>query len=579
MRKACAAWSQALSNFLMSDWEEQGSVQQVYPHLQSSRQISRVLLRDPETFASVNIFASQIFAKLFGDDEFCRTVGGQGDEQAVAAQTRAIRRQFRQPGSVHTMWMALLDACLYGVGWVENPIETEFRMSLGPISRDTEGGPVLDYGPRVTPYTDGVWRNLDIFKFYPDWSTRFGAQMAWGVKSATLSQRNFKEYVKSLGEVRSDALARVLKNNTREWHESAPGRLWSEASIAPFRLADFDKPDSEKPVHFYESRGTDPRYPIDSIEHYRAIIVANGETILDAPQPYYKHTWRCINVGLFNGRPYGISPAEVGRYEQDSLDTLRILEMEAAIDTIRTPKFINRSMLQDMSLVQGAPSGQWVPVDGNPAQAAMTFPNNTAVNIVALQNIAAKKQFYRQGVGVPDVLQGISAGSRTTAREISEISVSANVPLDVKVDLIENEDLPALARDVGQRLILSLRDEENPDAALSARLGMPCTLADLAQDLSIEFIGSARYAAKMGQGAALERALNMVVALGPMAQSLVNIPLLISKVYRAGDPVLAQEILNDPMAAIGQGMFAESMAGGAPQKGAASPPRAQPQGF
>jgi hypothetical protein len=518
-----------------------------------------------------------VYAKLFGDDEFVRAVGGRGDEQAIAAQTRAIRRQFRAEGSVHAMWMAILDACIYGVGWLENPIETEYRMSLGPISRDTEGGPVLDYGPRVTPYTDGVWRNLDIFKFYPDWSTRFGAQMAWGVKSATLSQGNFKAYVKSLGGGRPGALDRVFKNNTREWHESDEGRVWREAAVAPYRLEDFAKAPSEKPVHFYESRGTDPRYPVDSIDHYRCIIVANGETILDVPQPYYKHTWRCINVGIFNGRPYGISPAEVGRYEQDSLDTIRILEMEAAIDTIRTPKFINRSMLQDMSLVQGAPSGQWVPVDGNPSQAAAVFPNNTAVNIVALQNIAAKKQFYRQGVGVPDVMQGISAGSRTTAREISEISASANVPLDVKVDLIENEDLPALARDVGQRLILSLRDEENPDAALSARLGFPCTLGDLAQDLSIEFIGSARYAAKMGQGAAIERVASIAATMGPGAQALINLPKLFTMLLQAGDPVLAQELLNDPSQAIGQAAFMESMGGGQPQRGVPSPPRAQPK--
>ena len=576
-RKACQAWSTYLANFLMSSTEELGgSAEQVYPHL-TSRQVNRTLLRDPETFAACTIFASQVFAKLFGDDEFVRTVGGTGDEHAVAVNTKAIRAQFRAPGNVHTMWKAVLDSVIYGVGWVENPVETVNRMSLGALTKPTGGGPITDFGPKMTKYVNPVWRNLDIFSFVPDWSSNFNAEMAYGIKCGNLTASHFRAFVGALGEkADKSALERALKNNCKEWSEGVDGKTWRDAAISPYRTSDFEKPAHSRPIQFYEFRGEDDRQPIDSIERYRCIIVANNEVVFDAPHPYYKHPYRSINVGVFNGRPYGISPAEVGRYEQDALDTIRILEMEAAVDTVRTPKFANRSVIDDMSLLQGAPSGAWVPVDGNPAVAAAVFPNNTAVNIVALQNISAKKQFYRQGVGVPDVMQGIAAGSRTTAREIAEISQSANVPLDVKVDLIENEDLPALARDVGQRLILALRDEDDPDAALTARLGMPCKLSDLLNDLSIEFIGSARYAAKMGQGAAIERAANLAIAMGPAAQNLVNLPRLLVKLFQAGDPVLAEEILNDPMQAIGQGMFAQAMAGGAPQKGAPSPPRAQP---
>jgi hypothetical protein len=276
----------------------------------------------------------------------------------------------------------------------------------------------------------------------------------------------------------------------------------------------------------------------------------------------------------FNSRPFGMGVAEVGRFMQDQLNTLNWLRAAAMIKTVNAPTIADPSQFDDISQLEEPASDQLVLLrsGGDINRAAAQMQYNYGTLFTAAQMIQEDRAAFRDGTGVIDIVRGIPAGGRTTAKEVSELTTQGNIPIDVRVDLIENEDLPHLARDVGQRFILALRDLPNRDKVLQEILGDPnAKLEHLSRDLSIQFVGSARFNAKGGFGGVVTLITQLLTSRPEMAP-FINWPRLVVDVAKLASPDAAERYLLDPSSALGQATAAQAL-GGPPQPGVASQPR------
>jgi len=270
--------------------------------------------------------------------------------------------------------------------------------------------------------------------------------------------------------------------------------------------------------------------------------------------------------------------AEVGRFMQAQLDTLAYLRSMAMIKTVNAPTIADPSMFDDISQLEEPASDQLVLTRPGASQAgdisryAQQMQYNHGVLFTAGAMIQEDRQTFRDGTGVIDIVRGVAAGARTTAREIGELSAQGNVPIDVRIDLIESEDFPALARDIPQRFILALRDTDNPDLRLIQMLGDPNARMDhLSRDLSIIFQGSARFNARGGFGG-IVTLLTQMFSTNPGLSQFINWPKLAMDIAKMITPDAAERYLLDPQSAVGQAVASQGLAG-PPGPGAASPPR------
>jgi hypothetical protein len=477
------------------------------------------------------------------------------------------------------MWKAFMDLTTYGIAWIENPIQpkNEMRLAARTIPIPGTNSTKVDYIPTATSFMQPVWRNINVFDFYPDWAN-IGTGMKGGAEVLRMGAREFENCALNLGEgLNKDALQRALSNNNKDFHSQGMGKRWKQNIIRQLVDADLMLPEAFRPIQFFMYRGEVPWKPLNDIERYRAIIVANNELIFDGMQPYYPHTYRPLQLLPFNGRPFGQGPAEVARYDQQELNMFRMLRATAAAKTVQAPTLADPAAFDDISQLEQPASDQIILLreGADPNKAAIQQPFNYSTIFTAQSLVQEEKQYIRQAIGIPDVLRGIAAGSRTTAREIGELTVTGNLPLDVRVDLIENEDLPAIARDVGQRWILAVRNSDNAEAELQSRLRLPSAkIEHLLASSEILFQGSQRFAARDAQGGVLDRVMQLIAAAPGIAQ-FISMPQLITDVLKGISPDAAERYILDPESAIGQAIASEALSGSGAQRGIASSPRAQ----
>lgn len=551
-----------------------------FPYLTGlTAQTSPILLKDPETHAAVSVMAANIFARTVGDAEFVRVVGSP-DDPKIALWTRLISYYWRRPGHTHAFWKAILDACLYGVGWLKNTVEEEVRFPYRRVDvRADAGALVADYRPEEITFLEPALRYVNPFNFHPDWSGELGKSMVGGVEDGRMEAAKFKRFIQSKPDkfINKAALARALDKNTNAFHSGTTGHgnRWRQLAINGLTTGELKLPEAFRPVQFWSYRGGVPWKPVDSMERFRLIIIVNDEVVLDAPQPYYPHPYRSITLMPIGGRPQGVGPAEIGLQEQDQLDTIRTLQMQAAIRSTRQPILADGSMFEDAKELEDAPSGQVILTDGNPANAtgAIKFDFSPTFSADLIARTGGDK--LRSAMGIPALIGGVAAGARTTKAEIDQLTISSNLPLDIRVRLIEDEDMPRIAEDCGARYIFALRDEDNPDAALAIRLGLDkASLEDLVWTPGIQFIGSAQFRGQEGRAARLERLANFIMAV-PGASAIANIPQMIVDIARIESPGEAERYLNDATAAISQAVAMRELAGANNGgRGMPSPPRA-----
>jgi hypothetical protein len=571
-------WEEGYQNYIVRplNYSAISRVQTQYPYISSLNTASpQIMMKDMETHANVTIMAANIFARTIGDSEFVRVIDP--DPNITATWTRAIDYTFRRSGHTHAYWKTVLNACIYGIGWLKNPVEANRRFMYFPeeLPAGTSGATITDYTPRIITDNEPTWRCVNNFRFYPDWTSSPGVGMKWGVEARRSTAAELTDFIERQDSkyVNKTALRRAIDNNVKSFHFGGYGEEWRILQMHGISEEDMALPNAYRPLVFWEFRGEVPWKGIEDPERYRCIIVVNNEVVLDAPQPYFPHPYRAITLLPVDGRPVGLGPAEVGRWEQDATDTLKILELQAAIKSTRMPVLADGSMFDDITELQNAPSGQIIMVDGNPSLATGTIKYDPSPLMAVQANIQLRRQAIREGMGIPDILKGVSAGARTTAEEIRTLSAAGNLPMDIRVKLIEDEDLPNIARDIGARLIWALRDEDDPDTALAIRLGEGAKLEHLTYAPAMQFMGSQSFRARESRSARLERLTNFIMAV-PGAINLVNLPQIITDIMASEAPDARTRYLNTKEQAQGQAGVLEALAG--PEdasRGMPSPPR------
>lgn len=559
-----------------------GAIRQSFPHAPlSALKATPPFLKDPESHAAWAISTSNIYMRTIGDDEFVRVTGGDGDDDAVITQNRAIRRFFYTPGNLSNYWLMCGDATTFGIGWGENPVDTIHEMVYGLERRQLEDGATLpDFAPRSVTRKQVSLRHINWFDFHPDWAALMagGQMMKAGAKVGRMGGADFIAWAAGFGDDAEAAAKRAVEKNDKTYHMQGEGRRWKELVIRGIDEADLNLPMRYRPIQFIHWGGIDPWSPVDSIERYRMIVIANDEVVIDKPHPYYPHLWRKISLPPMSGRAVPMSPLEVMRYEQDELDTWRTLRTKAGIKTVNAATLVDSSVFDDVSQFEEPASdqiitGKGIGVPGGLASAAQQMQHNYGWLFAADQLRQGNKDLAREGSGLVDVLRGVAAGGRTTKREIEEVSIQGNLPMNAQVDLIENEDLPAIARDVPQRWLFALRDDPEGEAKLRDLTGWDrAQLVHLARDLSIDFQGSARFNARAGMGGVINT-VAAVLAANPAIANLINLPQIAVDLLKMASPDAAARYLLDPTSSVGQMLFSSAGAQGAPQRGVASPPR------
>lgn len=542
------------------------------------------IIVDSETYANVTIMAANLYMRTVGNDnEFVRIDASERDEAAATTQERLIKHTFKLPGHQEVWWKACYDLATYGLAWIKDPVEEMAGVKFGPFSEQLlSGARIDDIRPMGFRRKEMRLENIHVLDFLPDWTRPPGRFMRWGIEVGRLTGEEFVDFARHSDPEEGEAAARrVLKKNNPQFLKSDIGQRWQQMVWNGITEADLQGPDEYNPVQFFAWRGEVPWFDKDDPERYRFILVANDELVLNVAQPYYPHPWRALTMLPFNGRPFGMGTAEISAYDQDELTTYRTLRVRAALKTVNAPTLADSNRFENPELLEEPASEQVIWTRGEPVGAALQMEHRYDVLFTASQLVREGKEFAREANGIPDIARGIAAGARTTAFEASQLAATGALPLDVRVDLLEQEGMTAIGRDIPQRWLFALRDSNaelqiSPDVLLQEITRFPgAQLSHLLVDLDMIFEGSKRFKSIGGLAGVTQQVAQLMTVFPGMAP-FINIPRLMVDLLNGASPDAVQRYLLTPQAAAGQALVNEALS---PQNqtGAASPPR-QTQG-
>lgn len=409
-----------------------------------------------------------------------------------------------------------------------------------------------DFARRLVTIIEPHLESVSPFRVYPDWSKSFGKEMDFAIRHMQTTEdalidaadRDPEGYIVANIEEALD------RNGDKRYHGSDMGEVWREMLVDGLGPEDFKAAAGFRPLDLLEYRGKNPFYnpaKDDPEWEFCVIETVNGVTVRYDVSGYDSgHTLRVIMANEFNERPFGMGAGEVIQYQQDRIDGVQALGMEAEIRLVRTPILVGldgtAALYRDE--LEMAPSGQSIAVKSVDQIAPLKM--DLSPWFLAMQQRAGEKQGMRQSVGALDALQGIpSSSGGGTATEAVRIEQYANMKIDAQIDIIENDHLPVIAEDILQNAIMAWRGAEDPDGELSKRLGRSASLANLREDRSIRFLGSKRFRATFGIGRLIDQAVQMAQVF-PQLQHEVNFPKLLAFAFRQISPDFTEEFMMTP---------------------------------
>ncbi len=586
-KRFAADWAEYDLSIRLQDPRGGGTRNHDFPHYRggaTGKGHRAPIIVDSETYANVTIMASNLYARTIGDNEFVRIDASVADDAAATTQQNLIRRTFRRPGHNTVWWKACYDVAAYGLAWIKDPVELVAGVKFGPFAEQVPSGATInDIRPTGFRRKEMRLENIHVLDFLPDWTRPPGVFMRWGIEVGRLTGAEFVDFAEGAdGEAGRAAAEKVLKKNNVKFLKSDIGQRWRRMSYHGLTEADLAGPSEYNPIQFFAWRGEVPWFKKDDPERYRFILVANDELVFNVAQPYYPHPWRALNMLPFNGRPYGMGTAEISAFDQDELTTYRTLGMRVALKTVNAPTLADPNRFDNAELLEQPASEQVIWTRGDPTGAAIQMDHKYEPLFVARQLVREGKEFAREANGIPDIARGIAAGARTTAFEASQLAATGSLPLDSRVDLIEQEDMMAIGRDVPQRWIFALRDSNKeygiaPDVLLQQLTRFPgAKMSHLLEDLDMVFEGSKRFRSSGGLAGVTQQVAQLMTVFPGMAP-FINIPQLMIDLLSGASPDAVQRYLLTPEAAAGQALVNEALSP-SNQTGAASPPRASQQG-
>lgn len=468
---------------------------------------SRSKLKSPKTAEIIDGLISDALGLLLGSPEFIQVMPvGSDDMEKARYLGRLLMRVLESPGWFRTLHELFSDAFTFGVAVAEFGWETRTRnQAVKREVLDPETGIQIGSETRIEEvvYRDApMMRLVDAWDAYPDpQGTRIQDDMMGFAKRFRMSKQ------RALG--------------------------LAEAGV-------FDKADVQRAVASGPSRPTDsgvdqerfPELTADTVEDYgvmtgfdwwgevpfnspggrnRVITLLNGIRVRSSVNPYIDGN---IPFKEFVPNPvpkrwWGLSPAEIVRFLQDSLDSLLMSATDSADMAARNIMLVRRTSGIDKSrLMQRLPGdviegGQ---IDDNHIR---PLPFDTSTLQFAL-NEAVRRGLEMEGAAGSNnpqrALAGMDRAAATTTQEIVRL---ASQKTELMVRVLEKNDMPFVGSTIHSRLKQFLDPERE---AILAGETFPVTLADVDFNADVRFMGSRQAMSKQQRFAVKERILNTLMA-------------------------------------------------------------------
>lgn len=575
-------WEEILSNFIVEPSQDWASPQHRNSPYKSPPRMGRternqIILKDPETHKLVMTYAAKLVRVLFGDRNHEYVIAqpvGYEDVQAAQTVTRLLRYCFSRPGHFRTLVESIIDMLLFGTSVVEVVWKYEERempvrsvSSMLGVETSTTARVMVPY------YDDACIRPLDVFDFYPD-------PGRYRIEDMSGAAKRF----------------RMNKNSAKQMADS---ELWDSAAVT----AAIDRGgSSQRKSQDYDNEireGID--MPYDRVQHSdfqdmigyeywgevpwggrRVITIWNNELVRDEEYPLADPhlPFHSMIINPMHGRFYGISPAEIVRYDQSFADALKMLLATAIVRKVNPPVAVDLDGDCDEDAVSLWTSKKMIKVRGGPgAIGALRYDADTNAGLTMWQ---AMIQNIQGGSGATGAVQGEEGPDREPAT-VGALRLQAAMDRpELAAMVLEEECLPPIAQAFLRRNQQFLEDTED----LRKRIGEQpesVWLGTIMGEFDVRFMGSRRAMSRQMKLQSVDRLTAMGTAW-PELRGLL--PMQDLATWLTGDLLELPEIaakIADPrqvmMNVLLQGLMGGGSSGGAGSNGVASlgqPPGAMP---
>lgn len=573
-------WEEVLANFMVLPAWDQFSTQRS-PYRQgevyrSGRQ--QIILKDPETHKLVMTYVAKIMRTLFGDSrrEYVKAepVGYEDAKQKAPTVTKLLRYDFGLPGMYRGFQENITEMMLVGTSIGESPWRYEERsMPVVSVMSDASGTRGTSERLTVPVYDDVDYRPVAVTDFYPD-PSRYRIQDMCGAA---------KRFRMNAYEARAMGRTGIYKSEAVERAIGGRRENSTDADTSNYRRG-IDLPENfEGPSEFQEMVGYEywGEVPYDSGSQRMVVTILNGEVVREDQYPLADPAlpFHSFIVNPVVGRFYGISPAEIVRYDQSFADAMKILMAEAVVRMVHPPIAFDPDGDPDIAALKAWKTDALVAVKGGPAGVG-TIPYGA--NIAAGMNLMGLlKQNIQESSGAVPGVQGEPGPSREAATAAAfRVNAAMDQP-ELVARLLEEECLPPIGRAFLRRNQQFLALDPDPDGALRRRVGEqpePIWIGDIMGDFDVTFSGSRQAMTRQQKLQATQTLTSMAAAIPQLAAAIPwdgeAIARLIGDILEL--PELASS-MGDPATMALNVKLQQLMGGGA--KGAPSPKSAEPPGL
>jgi hypothetical protein len=540
-------WDEILDNYFVSPhgansfriWPND-PISTVNPRIASDKRKRRATLKDPETHQIVETLASQAMGLLLGPREFIAAVPvGLDDPEKARFLSRILMGILEQPGWYSEHYQAFKDAFLLGTAVVEMGWESLSRMQQTPTPIVDENGKLLDTvnTPQEIIYRDApTFRLIDLYDFFPDpTGHRIQKDMLGVAKRGRITAAMARQLRDGGTYHRTGAVNKALQ--LAAGGGAKDGSTHATESRSRFPAMHRQGPDDLQMMTFFEYWGQVPYQHPDGASN-RVITLLNGEVVRSHINPYVDGNipFKEIVVNPVAGRFYGLSPAEVNRYLQDSADNYLMVGNDAANAALSSPLLVGLGFGGDMDRLRRREILDVIECR-NPDMVKPLPVDLNVLQLAAAERIGLK-QNMRESSGAGNTQQAIPSSDRQTATEVSELVRFASQRVEMMVQLIERDDYPWIGRTLHSRL----RQFMPPGGGniLFEGENMPFKLEDINHDADVRFVGS-RFA--MSQHQIMNQYAQTLSVLSTNPNVVMDFPGVVIKLLRDGLHIVEAEAI------------------------------------
>jgi hypothetical protein len=511
-------WREVLSNFTVTPYDRQASTSPYRTGRVDRSMRQQIVLKDPETHKAIMTFAAKLVRTILGDPakEYCKAKprGYEDAPQKAPTASRLVRYAFGLPGHFRVLVEAVVDMLLFGTSviettWCYEEREMPVREVTSELGVETDSYTRL----RVPVYDDVKLSVLNVEDFYYD-PTQYLIRNMAGVAKRFRMNAQRAQYEVARGLYDKAAVRRAVdelgKGNA---HPHPPSfREGIDQPNRPQGVSDF------RDMVGYEYWGDVP-WEDDQGFSRRVITVLNNVVVRDEAYPLADPylPFHTFIINPVQGRFYGVSPAEVIRYDQDLADAIKILLAEAIIRQVHPPIAFDPDAEVDVAALKTWRADALIAARGGPAAVGTIQYNANIPNGFAL--LAQLKDSMQGASGAMGAIQGEDGPDREAATVGANRMQNAMDRPELAGMMLESECLPPVANAILRRYQQFLPDTE----ALKMRVGEqpePIWLGDIMGDFDVEFVGSRQLASGAQKMQNYDRLIATATAVPPLMMQI-----------------------------------------------------------